>query len=313
MKTLKIYDPAMCCSSGVCGPDVDTELVQFANLLRNLDSTKVNVERYNLSQEPAAFVAEPLVKETLAQEGNGCLPLILVDGELISKGKYPAGTELMQWLGLDVKATPEEVTPSENTDSDCGAGCDCNSPSPENKKMKTIASSLVLVAVLGILGFKVVQAEPATESDVSTGTTAAFAIEQIAAVPAPTEPSASSMQALKTLNDLNTVALSYDAVLVFIPAVGNAALPEATTTAIQTTRETLKKSNLELGMFMLPESAEDYATIAEQANPPSILMAVKGGGMLMIPAETTESQLLQAFMAASSGGCGAGCGPSGCH
>jgi len=49
MKTLKIYDPAMCCSSGVCGPDVDPALVQLAGFLKNLDASAVTVERYNLS------------------------------------------------------------------------------------------------------------------------------------------------------------------------------------------------------------------------------------------------------------------------
>jgi hypothetical protein len=27
---LDVFDPAMCCSTGVCGPEVDPQLVQFA-------------------------------------------------------------------------------------------------------------------------------------------------------------------------------------------------------------------------------------------------------------------------------------------
>ncbi|MDH3390414.1 MAG: arsenic metallochaperone ArsD family protein, partial [Desulfobulbaceae bacterium] len=30
MSGIEIYDPPMCCPTGVCGPNVDPELVQFA-------------------------------------------------------------------------------------------------------------------------------------------------------------------------------------------------------------------------------------------------------------------------------------------
>jgi hypothetical protein len=29
--TIDVYDPAMCCNTGVCGPDVDDFLADFAN------------------------------------------------------------------------------------------------------------------------------------------------------------------------------------------------------------------------------------------------------------------------------------------
>jgi len=34
MKTIEIFDPAMCCSSGVCGPSVDPKLVRSLTLWR---------------------------------------------------------------------------------------------------------------------------------------------------------------------------------------------------------------------------------------------------------------------------------------
>ncbi|MDZ8118228.1 arsenite efflux transporter metallochaperone ArsD [Pontiella agarivorans] len=98
MKTLKIYDPAMCCSTGVCGPDVDTELVQLANFLKNLDACSVKVERYNLSQEPAAYTAG-VVAETLKEKGTDALPLVLIDDEVISTGEYPDLGKLSGLLG----------------------------------------------------------------------------------------------------------------------------------------------------------------------------------------------------------------------
>jgi len=94
MKTLKIYDPAMCCSTGVCGPDVDPELVQLAGFLKKLDACAVKVERYNLSQEPAAYTANAAVATALKEKGTDALPLVFVDDELISSGGYPDLNEL---------------------------------------------------------------------------------------------------------------------------------------------------------------------------------------------------------------------------
>jgi hypothetical protein len=98
MKTIQIFDPAMCCSTGVCGPDVDPELVQVAGFLRDLAEAGVKVERYNLSQQPIAFAQHAEVKALLQSEGVEILPLIFVDGELVLKGSYPDGEMRREWL-----------------------------------------------------------------------------------------------------------------------------------------------------------------------------------------------------------------------
>ena len=54
MTAVRVFDPAMCCSTGICGPSVDPELVRFAADLDWLKSQGVSVERFNLSQQPAA-------------------------------------------------------------------------------------------------------------------------------------------------------------------------------------------------------------------------------------------------------------------
>ena len=77
MKTLKIYDPAMCCSSGVCGPDVDPELVRLATFLKSLDESAVTVERYNLSQEPGAYTANAAVASSGSYPELGDLSALL--------------------------------------------------------------------------------------------------------------------------------------------------------------------------------------------------------------------------------------------
>jgi hypothetical protein len=61
MKKLEIYDPAMCCSTGVCGVEVDPVLVQFAADLSWVGEQGVSVTRYNLGQEPQAFAVNAAV------------------------------------------------------------------------------------------------------------------------------------------------------------------------------------------------------------------------------------------------------------
>lgn len=89
MKIITVFDPPMCCSTGVCGTEVDPELAAFAGFLDRLREKTFEVRRYNLGQEPLAFVENPLVKELLEAEGTDALPAVLVDGGVLCKGRYP--------------------------------------------------------------------------------------------------------------------------------------------------------------------------------------------------------------------------------
>jgi len=93
MPRLEVFDPAMCCSTGLCGTEIDPALVSFAALLTQLSQKGVKVERYNLGQQPMAFVQNPTVKALLDKEGVTALPLILLDGEVYLKGRYPTDEE----------------------------------------------------------------------------------------------------------------------------------------------------------------------------------------------------------------------------
>ena len=88
MKTIQVYDPPMCCSTGLCGTVIDPALVSFAAMLTQLSQKGVKVERYNLGQQPMAFVQNPVAKVLLEQEGTEALPLILLDGVVYLKGRY---------------------------------------------------------------------------------------------------------------------------------------------------------------------------------------------------------------------------------
>jgi len=99
MKKLEVYDPAMCCSTGVCGPEVDPALVAFAADLKWVGEQGVAVQRYNLSTEPQAFAANPAVIKEM-EAGMDRLPIIAVDGHIIATGVYLSRDQLAGKLGL---------------------------------------------------------------------------------------------------------------------------------------------------------------------------------------------------------------------
>jgi hypothetical protein len=117
MTSIQVFDPALCCSTGVCGVDVDQQLVGFS---ADVDWAKQNgaqIERFNLAQQPMAFAENPVVKGFLERSGAEALPLILVDGEIALTGRYPNRDELARWAGVSqAEAKPE---------SGCCSGSKC--------------------------------------------------------------------------------------------------------------------------------------------------------------------------------------------
>lgn len=125
MPHLDVFDPPMCCSSGVCGPSVDPRLAAFAADVDWLTAQGVSVNRYNLAQDPQAFVSNPLVKDMLLREGDGCLPLLIMNGDIVGRGAYPRRDELAQFAGLTASVSHAKprirLTPSGGCTP--GSGC----------------------------------------------------------------------------------------------------------------------------------------------------------------------------------------------
>lgn len=103
MPTVRVFDPPMCCSTGVCGPSVDPELARFSADLDWLKRQGVTVERYNLSQQPGAFANDIAVSVALKAKGNDCLPMVLVDGRVAVEGAYPSRETLAAIAGVVVR------------------------------------------------------------------------------------------------------------------------------------------------------------------------------------------------------------------
>jgi len=99
MKTIEIYDPAMCCPTGLCGPSIDPELSRIAADLEKLKKNGVQVNRYNLSQNAGAFAENAVVKKLLEDEGTSVLPVVIVDSEIFKKQAYPSREELEDLFG----------------------------------------------------------------------------------------------------------------------------------------------------------------------------------------------------------------------
>jgi hypothetical protein len=116
MKAIEIFDPAMCCSTGVCGPAIDPELARFAGDLAAIEQAGGQVRRYNLAQEPLAFAHNAVVSKALQEGGPECLPLVLVGGQLRAMGAYPTRDKLLQWADVVLK-------PAAQPGIKAGCGC----------------------------------------------------------------------------------------------------------------------------------------------------------------------------------------------
>lgn len=110
MTTITVYDPPMCCSTGICGPEIDPRLAQFAGDLDWLKSQGVEIRRFNLAQEPARFVDNAAVKAALDRSDGDALPAIVVGDALVASGRYPARDELAAMAGLSGGPARTELT-----------------------------------------------------------------------------------------------------------------------------------------------------------------------------------------------------------
>lgn len=119
MKKVQVFDPALCCSSGVCGTDVDQKLVDFSADADWAKQNGAHIERFNLAQQPMAFAESAVVKALLERSGESALPITLIEGELALAGRYPSRDELLHWSEMAPVAAPP------TTDSCCSGGRCC--------------------------------------------------------------------------------------------------------------------------------------------------------------------------------------------
>lgn len=122
MKTVQVFDKPMCCSTGICGPDVDPVLPRFAADLDWLKSIGHHVDRFNLAQQPQAFIDNKQIHQLISTAGTECLPVILVDGEIVSQKAYPSRDEMAAWTN---SKTAKSILPLATSGGDCCGSSGC--------------------------------------------------------------------------------------------------------------------------------------------------------------------------------------------
>ena len=116
MSKMCIYEPALCCETGLCGVNVDPELLRISTVLNTLKNEGVEIERFNLNSAPMEFVKNNIVNQYLNDKGVEGLPVVTLDGEIVIEGRYPANDEILTLLNLPA----EMLLPKGATSCCCG-------------------------------------------------------------------------------------------------------------------------------------------------------------------------------------------------
>lgn len=97
-KKITLYEPTLCCSSGVCGPNPDQALIQLQDTLAKAKEKGVEAERFQITTHPRKFTENPEVMKLMQQQQLKCLPITAVDGQIIKVGSYPTLSELQKYF-----------------------------------------------------------------------------------------------------------------------------------------------------------------------------------------------------------------------
>lgn len=125
MKKISIYEPAMCCPTGLCGVGIDPELLRISTLLDGLKKNGVEVERFNLSNSPQEFINNKAVNEFINKNGVEGLPLTLLDEEIAVTGRYPTNDEVARLTNISIEK-PRSAKVKLKRTGGCGcSGGDC--------------------------------------------------------------------------------------------------------------------------------------------------------------------------------------------
>lgn len=126
-KTMQIFEPAMCCPTGLCGVGIDPELLRISTVLDTLKKNGIIVDRFNLNSTPIEFVNNKVVNDFINDKGAEGLPVILLDGKLVLWGRYPTNLEFAKWLGLptDLLAKPSAKVKPVKKSGGCGCKGGC--------------------------------------------------------------------------------------------------------------------------------------------------------------------------------------------
>jgi len=125
MKKMKIFEPAMCCPTGLCGVGVDPELLRISTVLNMLKGKGVIVDRYNLNSSPREFITNKIVNAYINSHDVKGLPVVTIDDEIVIAGRYPTNEEFAKLLDLPTGVLAEQHKPEAKKMQKKSGGCDC--------------------------------------------------------------------------------------------------------------------------------------------------------------------------------------------
>lgn len=273
MLKLEVFDPPMCCATGICGNSVDPKLVTFASDLEWLKKQGIDVVRHGLSFEPAEFVKNEDVKTTLQKEGNDSLPIVVADNQLVYKGIYPSREQLAKTCNIawkDEFATEETAKIEAEV---CGPDCDCHKSALSNTAKKVLFI-LVILAMLAIIGIKIA-------------------------------PKAHSAEAnYPVIGSYSQVKPSQEVAFIYLPTK-DGKMSNKVQSAMQSAKQTLEARNIKVDLYTLNTSSADYSA---ETKTPAVTVIYKGKDKKTVTGDINTTKLLQVYMAATlAGGCGANC------
>ncbi len=91
---VEIFDPPLCCPTGLCGPVLDTTLIDLSEALLAVESDGVTVTRHQMASDPQAFMRNADVYRLIREHQLAILPVTVVRGRVVKTGEYPTLQEL---------------------------------------------------------------------------------------------------------------------------------------------------------------------------------------------------------------------------
>lgn len=98
---VEMFDPPMCCPTGLCGPALDQTLLDVNDMVLSLQRENLRVERYQMTSNPNAFLGNAEVMKLVREKQMEALPIVVVRGKLIKTGEYPTLVEIRTALKSD--------------------------------------------------------------------------------------------------------------------------------------------------------------------------------------------------------------------
>jgi hypothetical protein len=95
---VEIFDPPMCCPTGLCGPTLDQTLLDVNEMILSLQKEGYRVERYQMTSHPQMFLGNPEVMRLVREKQIAALPIVLVRGKVIAEGSYPKLADIQKSL-----------------------------------------------------------------------------------------------------------------------------------------------------------------------------------------------------------------------